>query len=161
MYNITERQLHILKGLFDNGKIIRVCTVSKTQDQLARELNISRQALSVHLRALKEAGYLRTGRGFLDLTEQALKALGHTGAEAFIFIKINPPNRKTAYDRIQKLDALHLYRVTGDIDLIAHVNRANLEDFLRSISEIEGVLETSAHVILNRIDKWGSKSREE
>ncbi len=68
------RQLKLLRKLYEEGKTIEVHTVEKTQDELSKELGITRQALSNHLKVLKELGYIRTGRGFIDLTEKALSS---------------------------------------------------------------------------------------
>ncbi|MDH5685397.1 MAG: helix-turn-helix domain-containing protein, partial [Hadesarchaea archaeon] len=73
---LTERQLSILRKLFNEGKVMRVRRVKKTQAALAEELGITRQALSSHLRELRELGLLNAGRGFIDLSEKAGHILG-------------------------------------------------------------------------------------
>ncbi len=150
---ITERQLYILKKLYNSGKRIKVHSVYRTQNGLANELGITRQALSNHLRKLRDIDFIRTGRGFIDLTDKALEALGETGAEAFVFIKIAPQHREKAYSIIKTLSPQKLFRVTGEVDLIAQVGRAKLDNFLKDVSSVEGVINTSAHVILETISE--------
>ena len=72
---LTSKQIELLKKFYKEGKTIEVRTVKKTQDEIASELGITRQALAIHLKSLKELGFIRTGRGFVDLTEKALKLL--------------------------------------------------------------------------------------
>lgn len=141
--------------LYKSSRSVNVLTVAKSQSKLARELGITRQALSIHLRKFKEAGLIRTGRGFIDLTEKALKVLKIRSADAFVFIKIQPQLRQVAYERIKKLPADKLYRVTGEIDLIAIVDQSMLDSFLRSVSKVEGVMSTSAHIVIESLKNIG------
>ncbi|MCD6509406.1 MAG: Lrp/AsnC family transcriptional regulator [Thermoprotei archaeon] len=145
---LTEKQLRLLHMLFGMSKALRVYTVEKSQDMLAKELGITRQALNIHLRRLKEEGLIRTGRGFIDLTEKALRVLKAEAASAFVLIKVEPKLRQEAYKRISELPVEKLYRVTGGIDLIAMVDQSKLDSFLRGLSTVEGVRETSAHVVI-------------
>jgi len=64
---LTSKQIELLKKFYKEGKTIEVRTVKKTQDEIASELGITRQALNIHLRTLKELGYIRTGRVLLTL----------------------------------------------------------------------------------------------
>ena len=149
---ITERQLQILKELYNAGKSVKVHTIVLTQNELSESLGITRQALSNHLRKLRDIDFIRTGRGFIDLTNKALEALGESVTEAFVFIQIDPEQRIDAYDKIKALRSQRLFRVTGsDLDLIAQVGRAKLDSFLKDLVGITGVKKTSAHVILETI----------
>lgn len=148
MTKLTEKQLQLLKLLLDRSRAIQVFTVEETQNKLAKELGITRQALNVHLRRLREEGYIRTGRGFIDLTEKALELLGIRTADVFVLVKIEPKLRSHAYSKIKALPVEKIYRVTGEIDLIAVVNQAKLDEFLRRISRIDGVKETITHVVI-------------
>jgi len=150
---LTDRQFEILKKLYESGRPVKVYSIQKTQKKLADELGITRQALSNHLRKLREMGFVRTGRGFIDLTEKALATLGEEGADAFVFIKVLPQFRNEAYSQIQKIGVSNLYRVTGEIDLIALLSRTRLDEFLREVSKIKGVVETSAHIILEELSR--------
>ncbi len=148
-FMLTERQRFLLMKLYESSKSMNVYTVTKSQSELARELGITRQALSIHLRKFKEEGLIRTGRGFIDLTEKALKALQIRSADAFVFIKVQPQLRNEAYRKISKLQAINkLFRVTGDIDLIAIVDQSTLDKFLKDVSKVEGVVLTSAHIVI-------------
>ncbi|ASJ15869.1 AsnC family transcriptional regulator [Thermococcus chitonophagus] len=145
---LTNRQVELLRKLYREGKTIEVHTVEKTQDELAEELGITRQALSNHLKVLKELGYIRKGRGFIDLTEKALELLGEKRGDVFIFVKIEPTKRKHVYDAIKKLRVKKIYRVTGDIDLIIEADKSRLDEILEEIAALDGVKETITHVVL-------------
>jgi len=145
---LTPRQMKLLRKLYDEGKSIEVHTVEKTQDELAEELGITRQALSNHLKVLKELDYIRTGRGFIDLTEKALDLLGEKKGDVFVFVRIEPTKRKHVYDAIKNMDIKRIYRVTGDIDLIIEADKTRLDDILEEIASLEGVKETITHVVL-------------
>lgn len=146
---MTERQLSILRKLFSEGKVMRVRRVQKTQTALAKEFGITRQALSTHLRGLRELELLNAGRGFIDLSEKAGCVLGEPPTQAFIFAKIEPKKRRNVYKEIMLLDVLQAFRVTGDVDLIVIVDRQKLDKVLKSLSGIDGVKGTSAHLVLS------------
>ncbi|MCD6458420.1 MAG: Lrp/AsnC family transcriptional regulator [Thermoproteales archaeon] len=150
-FHLTEKQIEILRTLQAESKLIKVFTVEENQSALAKKLGITRQALNVHLRKLKEAGFIRTGRGFIDLTDKALEALGVRTAEAFVAVKIEPRARNQAYSRIKMLPVERVYRVTGDIDLLVVINQALLDDFLKQVSKIEGVKDTITYVVIERL----------
>ena len=146
---LTERQLSILRKLFNEGKLMRVRRVKKTQAALAEELGITRQALSSHLRELRELELLNAGRGFIDLSEKAGRILGEPPTQAFVFAKIEPKKRRNVYKEIMSMDVLQAFRVTGDVDLIVVVDRQKLDKVLKSLSGIDGVKGTSAHLVLS------------
>lgn len=148
---LTDRQIQILRMLYKISNSTNVFTVKKTQGELARELSLTRQALNIHLRRLREESLIRTGRGFIDLTERALQTLGVGTSEAFVFLKIQPPQREHVYEKVRKLPSSKLFRVTGEIDLVAVVPQAQLDSFLESVSGIEGVSSTSSHVVISII----------
>ncbi len=145
---LTSREKEILYKIFRDGKPLYVISLPFKQDELARQLGISRQALNAHLRSLKEKGLIRTGRNFIDITEEALPLIGMSSETAFVFIKVEPKFRKVAYSKILTLDILRLYRVTGEVDLIAVVDKNNLNLFLKEVTSIPGVMETDTHIVL-------------
>ena len=151
VHKLTEKQIEILRTLLGESRGIRVFTVERTQTEIAKRLGVTRQALNVHLRRLKELGYIRTGRGFVDLTDKALEALGLVTAEAFVAVRIEPKARNKAYSKIRSLPVERIYRVTGDIDLMVVVNQAMLDDILKQIARIEGVKETTTYVVIERL----------
>jgi len=145
---LTSRQMDLLRKLYQEGKTIEVHTVEKTQDEIADELGITRQALSNHLKTLKELGYIRTGRGFIDLTDKALEFLGEKKGDVFIFVRIEPTKRKQVYESIRKLKIKRIHRVTGDIDLIVEADKTRLDEILEEVASLDGVRETITHVVL-------------
>ena len=147
---LTKRQFEVLQKLHNKGKEVKVHTVDKDQKEISEEFGITRQALSNHLRQLKENGYIRTGRGFIDITNFGLEILGKKGGEAMIFVKVNPPERNDVYDQVKEITGT-AFRVTGELDLILEVDRDQLEEILSKLSEIKGIEETQTHIILKEL----------
>ena len=145
---LTERQLDILRKLYHASIPMSVQTVKRTQKDLAKELKITRQALSNHLKRLRELKLIRTGRGFIDLSPDSLRLLGKSTDEAFIFLKVEPRKRVQVYEQITQLNPLRLHRVTGTVDMVVAVSGAELADFLSEVADIDGVVETSTHTVL-------------
>ncbi|MFX1245477.1 MAG: AsnC family transcriptional regulator [Promethearchaeota archaeon] len=125
-----------------------VQTVTRTQKRLSKELGITRQALSNHLRKLRGLKLIRTGRGFIDLSPDALRLLGKSTDEALVFLKVEPKFRVQVYEQIRLLKPLRLHRVTGSVDMVVAVSGAELAEFLSKAADITGVVETSTHTVL-------------
>jgi DNA-binding MarR family transcriptional regulator len=98
---LTKRSIQLLKTLYEKGKSTSTYTLRVKQDELSNQLGISRQALNVHLRKLKNRGYIRTGRGFIDVTDKGLNALGVSTTPAFILLKVSPIKRIHVYEQIR------------------------------------------------------------
>jgi len=148
---LTKRSVQLLKTLYKKGKSTSSYTLRVKQDELSQQLGISRQALNVHLRKLKNAGYIRTGRGFIDVTEKGLNALGVSTAPAFILLKIEPFRRIQVYEKIKELAVNRAFRIAGEVDALIIVERENLDEVLKTIYAIEGIEDTRSYVTIETI----------
>jgi len=151
METVTRRSSQVLRTLYEQGRSMRSYTLHLKQAELAKQLGISRQALNVHLRKLRDLNYVRTGRGFIDVTEQGLSALGLSSTPAFILIKVSPLKRSYAYDKIKQLNVQRAFRIAGDIDALAVVEREKLDEVLRGLSAIDGIQDTKSYVTIETI----------
>jgi DNA-binding Lrp family transcriptional regulator len=137
--------------LFERGKFTNTYTLRVKQEELAKQLGISRQALNVHLRKLRDMSLIRTGRGFIDVTEKGLGALGISSTPAFVFIKVSPLKRMYAYEKVKELTVQRAFRITGDVDAILMVDREKLDEVLKKIYSIEGIQDTKSYVTIEII----------
>jgi DNA-binding Lrp family transcriptional regulator len=145
---LTKRSIQLLKKLYDKGQATSTYTLRVKQDELSRQLGVSRQALNVHLRKLKTAGYIRTGRGFIDVTEKGLNALGVSTTPAFILIKVSPVKRIQVYEKIRELAIARAFRIAGDVDALIMVERETMDDTLKKIYTIDGITDTRSYVTI-------------
>jgi len=148
---LSGRPLRLLHMLYAQGRPITTYTIGMKQSELAKQLEISRQALNVHLRKLRDEGYIRTGRGFIDITEKGLAVLGVSLNPAFVFIKVSPLKREGAYREIMNFPAQRIFRVAGDMDAILIVERERLDEVLRKLALVEGVQDTRSYVAIQSI----------
>ena len=148
---LSGRPLRLLRMLYDRSRSMTTYTIQTKQNDLAKELGITRQALNVHIRKLREQGHIRTGRGFIDITEKGLKSLGFSSNPAFLFAKISPKNRIKAYKAIFSLPIRSAFRVAGDMDIIIIVEMERLDEVLRQTAQIEGVEETRSYITLESL----------
>lgn len=151
MEALTRRTMQLLKMLYETGKSTNTYTLRVKQDELAKQLGISRQALNVHLRKLRDLNYIRTGRGFIDVTERGLNVLGITSTPAFIFIKVSPHKRMYVYEKVKELTVQKAFRVAGDVDAVLMVEGEKLDEALRRLSSIEGIQDTKSYVTIETI----------
>ena len=148
---LTKRSVQLLKMLYDKGKSTNTYTLRVKQDELSKQLGISRQALNVHLRKLKTTGYIRTGRGFIDVTEKGLSALGVSTTPAFILIKVLPTKRIHVYEQIHQLNIHRAFRIAGDVDALIIVERETMDETLKKLYTIDGIQETRSYVTIETI----------
>ncbi|MFQ5951161.1 MAG: MarR family transcriptional regulator [Candidatus Geothermarchaeales archaeon] len=148
---LTKSEHRLLAFLKERSLGEFVYTVDMKQAELAKKLGISRQALSVKLRPLIERGYVRTGRGFVVLTEKSMSALGYYGKPAYILVKIEPRRRKEVYRTLKLAEINKISRVAGDADLILEVDGTEAARVLNRISTFEGVVETKTYFTLKMI----------
>ena len=151
MEGLTRRSIQLLRMLYERGKSTSTYTLHLKQDELAKQLNISRQALNVHLRKLRNLSYIRTGRGFIDVTDRGLRALGLSSTPAFIFIKVSPLKRSYVYDRIRELKVQRAFRIAGDVDALVIVEGDKIDDVLRKLSAIDGIQDTRSYLSIETL----------
>ena len=148
---LTKRSVKLLKMLYGKGRSTSTYTLRVKQDELSEQLGISRQALNVHLRKLKNAGYIRTGRGFIDVTEKGLSALGVSTTPAFILLKVSPVKRIQVYDQMKEIGVTRAFRIAGEVDALVIVERENLDDILKKLYAIDGIQDTRSYVTIEVI----------
>ena len=148
---LTKRSVQLLRTLYEKGKSTTTYTLHVKQDELSKELGVSRQALNVHLRKLKNRGYIRTGRGFVDVTDKGLSALGVSTTPAFILIKVSPVKRIQVYDKIKEIAVSKAFRIAGEVDALLIVERETLDEILKKLYAIDGVQDTRSYVTIETI----------
>ncbi|RLI40883.1 AsnC family transcriptional regulator [Candidatus Bathyarchaeota archaeon] len=137
--------------LYEQGRPVTTYTLEMKQNELAKQLNISRQALNVHLRKLRDKGCIRTGRGFIDVTEKGLNLLGISANPAFVFVKVSPLKRVNVYQTIVKLPIQRVFRVVGDMDAILVVEREKLDEALKDLASVDGIQDTRSYVTIQTL----------
>lgn len=148
---LTGRPVQLLRMLYERGNPVTTYTLRIKQSELAAQLGISRQALNVHLRKLRDKGYIRTGRGFIDVTEKGLNLLGISTNPAFVFLKISPLKRTEAYEKIFQFPIQRVFRVAGDMDAILVIQREKLDDALKRLANVKGVLDTRTYIAIQTL----------
>lgn len=148
---LTRRSGQLLKMLYEKGEPTNIYSLHMKQDVLAKELGVSRQALNVHLRKLRNMGFIRTGRGFIDVTEKGLSILGFSASPAFILMKISPVKRIQVYERIKQLAVQRAFRIAGDVDGLLIVERGKLDEVLKKLYSIDGVQDTRSYVTIETV----------
>ena len=147
----TGRAFHLLHMFYEQGRPVTTYTLDMKQNELAKQLNISRQALSVHLRKLRDEGCIRTGRGFIDVTEKGLNMLGVSANPAFVFVKVSPLKRVGVYKTIVTLPIQRVFRVVGDMDAIIIVEREKLDEALNGLASVDGIQDTRSYVTIQTL----------
>jgi len=148
---LTRRSVQLLRKLYEKASFTTTYTLIAKQDELSAQLGISRQAYNVHLRKLKNRGYIRTGRGFVDITEKGLGALGISSTQVFILIKVSPTKRIEVYEKIAEIGVLQAFRIAGEVDSLMVVEREKLDEILKQLCAIDGVQETRSYVTIETL----------
>lgn len=147
----TRTTYKLLEFLKSNATGEYVYKVDIKQADLANMLNITRQALSVKLRPLIRGGYIRTGRGFIEITEKGMVLLGYLTAPVFILASVEPIKRDDIYRMLLDLKIGRIHRVSGDVDLIIQVDGSKAAEVLNFLSRLPGVRETKTYFTLETL----------
>ncbi|RLG02751.1 MAG: AsnC family transcriptional regulator [Thaumarchaeota archaeon] len=148
---LTSKSLKVLRIIYEMCIPKTVYTMEMKQSALAKKLGISRQALSSHLRRLRNLGLIRTGRGFIDVLEKGLDVLGVGGNPAIVTVKVEPGMRGNVYKNVMKYPVLRVFRVAGDIDLILLVEQKKLGSILQMLASLDGVRDTKSYVTIETL----------
>ncbi len=148
METFTKRSMQLLRMLYEKGKSASTYTLQVKQDELSKQLGISRQALNVHLRKLRDLDCIRTGRGFIDVTEKGLDVLGISSTPAFILIRVSPAKRIYVYEKIKELAVQRAFRIAGDVDALIIVEREKLDEVLKRLYTVDGIQNTRSYVTI-------------
>ncbi len=139
---LTKKTLKVLRLLCESGYPTTVLASNISQRDLARKLHVTRQALSVHLTRLAEAGFIQVGRGFINVSENGMKAAGYHHSPVILTVRVAPQNQRDAYERIKQIHASEIFRVAGDADFALILEHKDLDQVLQDLYAIQGVLET-------------------
>jgi len=139
---LTKKTMKVLRLLCESGDPTTVLTSSITQQDLARKLHVTRQALSVHITRLAEAEFIQVGRGFINITENGLRASGYHHSPVILIVRVAPQNHRDAYERIKRIHASEIFRVAGDADFALLLEHRDLDKVLQDLYAIPGILET-------------------
>jgi DNA-binding Lrp family transcriptional regulator len=139
---LTKKTVKVLRLLCESGNLTTVLASSITQHDLARKLHVTRQALSVHITRLTDAGLIQVGRGFINVTENGLKATGYHYNPAILIVRVAPQNQLDAYEKIKRIRAFEIFRVAGDADFALVIDQNDLDKVLQALYAIEGVIDT-------------------
>lgn len=151
MENLSRRSMQMLRILYGKGKPTSTYSLRVKQDELAKELGVSRQALNAHLRKLRNQNCIRTGRGFIDVTEEGLSTLGVSLTPAFVLMKISPVKRIHVYEKIKELTVQRAFRIAGDVDALVIVEREKLDEVLKKLYSVEGIQDTKSYLTIETI----------
>lgn len=143
---LAPRSLQILELLSRSGDRKTVYTLRIEQTELARKLHITRQALSSHFKKLRQSGFVQVGRGFVNVTEDGLKAVGYRKDPVIVTVRILPQRRSEAVEKIKALPAIESFRVAGDADAVLIVEQDKLDRVLEMLAGIDGVIDTKSLV---------------
>jgi len=143
---LTGRPLRLLYSLYTQGGPLTVYTIKIRQRELAERLGVTRQALNIHLRELRNRGYIRTGRGFIDVTEEGLGLLGGSANVTFIFIRFSSSKREEAYQKMVDLPVRRIYRVAGDMDALLILDRERLQEVLQKLASMDEIQGTKTYI---------------
>jgi len=73
-----------------------------------------------------------------------LKATGHRDNPVILIVRVEPRYQLQAYERIKRIHASEIFRVSGEADFALILGRNELDKVLQDLYSIEGVSETKA-----------------
>jgi DNA-binding MarR family transcriptional regulator len=141
---LTKKSMNVLRLICETGSPSTILASNINQQDLARKLHITRQALSVHITRLSEAGFIQVGRGFINVTENGLKATGYHNNPVILMVRVAPRHQLAAYEKIKRIHATEIFRVSGEADFALILERNELDKVIQDLYAIEGILDTKS-----------------
>ncbi|MGD0423367.1 MAG: Lrp/AsnC family transcriptional regulator [Candidatus Bathyarchaeia archaeon] len=138
---MTRKSMYILRLLCEGGNRSTMMTSHISQVELARKLHVTRQALSVHLKRLSELSLVQVGRGFVNVTEDGLRAAGYHRNPAILIVRFAPQKQLEAVEKMRKIPSVEAFRVAGDADFAIFTEQENLDRTLAHLYSVDGILE--------------------
>ena len=151
---LTKKSMKILRLLCETGNQTNVLAANISQPELARKLHVTRQALSVHVTRLVDAGFIQLGRGFINVTEEGLRATGYRQNPVILTVRVTPQSQREAYEMIKKIHASEIFRVVGDADFVLVIEQRDLDSVLQTLYEIPGIVETKSLVTTENVRQY-------
>ncbi|MBP1449463.1 MAG: AsnC family transcriptional regulator [Thermoproteus sp.] len=124
-------KLDKLRELLKKAKPLRVYRVYGKQS----ELGIS----PLTLKKFRDAGYITSGRGYVDITEDAVKALEGKLEDAVVLVKAEPQALNKIMEVAQKLPVAKVMRTVGEYDVVVMTTRLHLQQVTDVLGKVEGV----------------------
>jgi len=152
---MTRKSMYILRLLCEGGNRSTMMTSHISQVELARKLHVTRQALSVHLKRLSESSLIQVGRGFVNVTEDGLRAAGYHHNPAILIVRFAPQKQLEAVEKMRKIPSAEAFRVAGDADFAIFTEQENLDRTLAHLYNIEGITEVKTLIateVLKRLN---------
>lgn len=158
---MTPRSMEILRMLLGSGKRSTVFSCWTSQTDLARKLELTRQALSIHFKRLRESGFIQVGHGFVNVTEDGLRAIDHGANPVIVTVRFSPQKRMEAFATISTLPIIETHRVSGDADAVLIVNQNRLDYVLSRLAEVDGLVDAKSFVSIGKIEALPKSPKEE
>jgi DNA-binding Lrp family transcriptional regulator len=96
-------------------------------------------------------GLIQVGRGFVNITDDGLRALGLNVNPVIVTVKIPPQRRFETIQKIKEISVNEVLRVTGESDLVLIVEQHRFDEILTKLSAIDDGLEVKSLVTIETI----------
>ena len=130
MEDLTYRRTQILNYLLKRARPTTVYTINKDQDEIAKELGITRPALASYLRRFNNLGLVRTGFGFLDITDKAVRMLEKRTNDVIIFMKTR--QREKVCEKLKEFPA-RVLKLADEFDVVVITDKNTLEKIVDAV----------------------------
>jgi len=152
---MTRKSMYVLRLLCEGGNRSSMMTSHVSQMELARKLHVTRQALSVHLKRLSESSLVQVGRGFVNVTEDGLRAAGYHRNPAILIVRFAPQKQLEAIEKMRKIPSVEAFRVAVDADFAIFTEQEDLDRTLGQLYTIEGIADVKTLIateVLKRLN---------
>jgi DNA-binding MarR family transcriptional regulator len=135
---LSKRQEEILKFLEKRSKKKVVYAADVSFDEVSKIFNMTRQGMTKHFQTLKKNGFVRVGRGFVDLCEKG-KRYTEAHDTLFYILEVSLEKKSEIIAAIRNLK----FR-KGEIgeegnELFLQIDPEYASDFLKYLEAFEGI----------------------
>jgi DNA-binding MarR family transcriptional regulator len=136
---LSERQKEILRFLEKRSKKKVVYAADVSFDEVSRMFNMTRQGMTKHFQTLKKEGFVRVGRGFVDLCEKG-KRYTEARDTLFYILKVSLEKKSEIIAAIRNLKFRRGEIGEEGNELFLQIDPEYASDFLKYLEAFEGVV---------------------
>lgn len=137
---LSERQKEILRFLEKKSQKRRIYATEVSFDEVSKTFNMTRQGMTKHFQTLKKEGFVRVGRGFIDLCEKGKCYLDAPKESVYFILEVKPSKKSEIMAVIKDLKFKRGDLEEEGTEIFIQVDPEYREDFLKYLDAFDGVV---------------------
>jgi len=137
---LSEKQKEILRFLEKRSQRKRIYATDVSFDEISATFHMTRQGMNKHFQTLKKEGFVRVGRGFIDLCEKGKRFLDAPEEDACFIIEVKPNKKAEVVAAIKNLKFRRGELGEEGGEIFMQAEKEYTQDVIRYLQAFDGVV---------------------